>query len=178
MTKQPNEEYVDMEKEDMGKLTALRKELVQCRKDKEGYLLGWQRCQADAANVRTESDRREREYAIFATEDIIQELTGILTTFRHAFSGADEKNPYVKGFEHIYAQLLSLLERRGLAIIPAKKGGMFDASFHDAIDTVSTTKEKEDAMIMEVAEDGYMLHGKVIKPAKVKVGKYQKISNT
>ena len=45
--------------------------------------------------------------------------------------------------------------------------GVFDPMLHEAVDM----REGEDNKILEVAEKGYTLHGKVLKPAKVVVGR-------
>ena len=82
-----------------------------------------------------------------------------------------------KGIEYIYAQLLSAVERHGIKQINPL-GMPFDPREHDSIGTVglpaaSDTAQaggKEDT-VAEVVQKGYSLHGKVLRPAKVKVNK-------
>ncbi len=150
----------------------LRRDLAQCRKEKQEYLQGWQRCQADAVNFRQEEERRRKEYALFAAEGIIRDILNVLATFHHAFTGKDDKDPYTRGFRHIYAQLEAVLQRHGVEQIMTNEEP-FNALLHEAVENVPVEDAEQDNMVMEEVEKGYMLHGKVIKPAKVKVGQYK-----
>lgn len=156
------------------KISALKKDVAQYRKEKEEYLAGWQRCQADAINFRQEEERKRKDYIQFATQEIIQKLIHVLDAFDHAFNGKDNSDPYIRGFGHICAQLRSILEEQGLGLIEAT-GKPFDASLHEALENIPVENEKDDGIIIEEVEKGYVLHGKVIKPSKVKVGEYKNI---
>lgn len=155
------------------KISALKKDLAQCRKEKEEYLSGWQRCQADAINFRQEEERKRKDYIQFATQEIIKKLIPVLDAFSHAFGSKDTSDPYVRGFGHIYAQLRTTLEEHGLGLIEAT-GKPFDASLHEATENIPVEHKKDDSIVIEEVEKGYVLHGKVIKPSKVKVGEYKK----
>jgi len=50
------------------------------------------------------------------------------------------------------------------------EGKQFDPNFHEAVEQIEV-KSKESGIIIEVLEKGYMLDGKVIRPAKVKIVK-------
>lgn len=151
----------------------LKQKLAQCRKEKEEYLAGWQRCQADAINARQQEEMRRRDVVRFAAEDMVKSLIPILDAFRHALIGKDAHDPYVRGFGHIRNQLATSLKNYGLTVIE-ESGVAFDTLLHESVGTVSIMKEEEENRVMEIVEQGYMLHGKVIKPAKVKVGEYKK----
>jgi molecular chaperone GrpE len=62
-------------------------------------------------------------------------------------------------------QLKEVLKGEGLDEIVAD--GQFDPSLHEAVDTASG----KDGEIIKVAQRGYTLNGKVIRPAKVVVGR-------
>ncbi|TSC80187.1 MAG: molecular chaperone GrpE [Parcubacteria group bacterium Gr01-1014_29] len=158
------------------KISALKKDLAQCRKEKEEYLSGWQRCQADSINFRQEEERKRKDYIQFATQEIIQKLIPVLDAFEHAFSGKDKSDPYIRGFGHIYAQLRTILEEYGLELIEAT-GKPFDASCHEALENIPVENKNDDGIVIEEVEKGYILHGKVIKPSKVKVGEYKTTNN-
>ena len=145
--------------------------LEECRKEKNEYLLGWQRCKADATNIKQQYEARNLNMIQFAAENLILSLIPVLDTFDHALQGKDASDPYVQGFGYVQTQLLSILFRQGLAII-SDTGALFDVSRHEAVESVSVTEEKDSDKIIETIEKGYILHGKVIKPAKVKIGEY------
>lgn len=154
------------------KLDVLKTELALCRKEKEEYLFGWQRCQADAINTRKEEERNRRERMQFATRELLGELIDVIITFDHAFYGMDQENPYARGFRNIYMQLSALLSREGIEQIDAL-GQPFDTSQHEAMESVPVMKKEKDHMVVEEVEKGYTLHGRVIKPSKVKIGEYK-----
>ena len=52
------------------------------------------------------------------------------------------------------------------------KGETFSPHEHEAIGNKETEKEEEDHKILEVLQKGYKLNGRVIRPAKVKVGEF------
>lgn len=162
---------MDEEKKEKS-LETLEQELAEERTLKEEYLAGWQRCQADAANIRREHEKEQVELVQFASQRIMLELIDIVNIFHHAFSEKDENDPYTRGFRHIYNQLITLLQRHGVTTIEAQ-GQQFDSTLHEAIENISVSEKEKDTMVIEEMEKGYMLFGKVIKPAKVKVGEYK-----
>lgn len=164
------EEYVEGDESTIEK--TLRQKLVECRKDKQEYLLGWQRCKADAINIKQQQETMSRNIIQFATEDLILSLIPILDTFGHALQGKDALDPYVQGFGHVQTKLLSILSQQGLMAI-SDTGALFDVSRHEAVESVLVAQEKDNNKIIETVENGYMLQGKVIKPAKVKIGEYK-----
>jgi molecular chaperone GrpE len=58
-----------------------------------------------------------------------------------------------------------VLKTEGLAEIKAE--GEFDPSLHEAVDM----REGKDNQILEVIDAGYTIGGKVLRPARVVVGK-------
>ncbi|MEK7173716.1 MAG: nucleotide exchange factor GrpE [Patescibacteria group bacterium] len=153
------------------KLETLKNEIAVCKKEREEYLSGWQRCQADAVNAQNEEEKRQWEYAQFAAWDIFTELTRIAIIFDHAFKDGDEQNPYTRGFRNLYTQLMELLSKNGVEPIEAS-GKLFDASIHEAIESIPVDTRENDHRVMEEIEKGYMMRGRVLRPSKVKVGEY------
>ncbi len=167
-----NQEVQHVEEEKIDD-AVLREKLTQCMADKEEYLAGWQRCKADAINNKQREEEMQKNVVQFAVEDLIRSLLPILNTFDHALRGKTPDDPYVQGFSHIQTQLRNVLHAYGLRVISGI-GEMYDITRHEPMETVPVHSEDDDNKIMEVVENGYILHDKVIKPAKVKVGEYQK----
>lgn len=170
----PEAEEVYMDEDGRTNEHALRQKLAQCRKEKEEYLAGWQRCRADAINAKQQEEARRRDIVRYAAEDIIQSLIPVLDAFRHALNGKDASDPYVQGFGHIRNQLVANLKTYGLSVIE-DASIPFDTLLHESVGTIVAAKEEDDNRVLEIVENGYMLHGKVIKPAKVKVGEFKKV---
>ena len=66
----------------------------------------------------------------------------------------------------VYAQLVSLLESEGLKKIESK-GKKFDPYLHEVM--LKEKSEKDDGIILEELQKGYMLNDKVLRHTKVKV---------
>jgi molecular chaperone GrpE len=73
------------------------------------------------------------------------------------------------GVEYIHAQLLSVLESRGLLEIGIV-GEKVDPRNHIATEAIPVADGSKVDTVIEVVQKGYRLHSKVIRPAKVKVG--------
>jgi molecular chaperone GrpE len=153
----------------------LREKLKKAISEKQEYLDGWQRTKADFVNARKREDESRREMAKFATEDILMQITPVLDSFTMAFSNKEswekvDKNWRV-GVEYIYSQLKGVLEQNGFTEFDPT-GEKFDALRHHALETISVADESQDHRVINVIQKGYILNGKVIRPASVKIGEY------
>lgn len=153
-------------------LKKLREKLHTCEAEKKEYLDGWQRMRADFANARKEEELRRGELIKFASEGLVEDLLPVLDSFSMAFGNKEawEKVDanWRKGVEYIHAQMLSVLESRGLAEVGVV-GELVDPRLHVEIEQISGD-EAQSGKVVEVIQKGYRLHNKVIRPAKVKGG--------
>ena len=151
----------------------LREKLHTCENEKKEYLDGWQRMRADFANARKEEESRRGDMTKFASEGLVEDLLPILDSFSMAFGNKEawEKVDanWRTGVEYIHAQLLSVLESRGLLEIGII-GEKVDPRNHIATEAIPVDNESKANTVMDVVQKGYRLHSKVIRPAKVKVG--------
>jgi len=91
-----------------------------------------------------------------------------LTTERDKYLRlAAEYDNYRKGFELIYKQLLENLTKLGVERIDPV-GKSFDPHLHQAVDRAET-KDHADGAILQVFQPGYVFHGRVLRPAMVRV---------
>ncbi len=157
-------------------LKKLREKLRKCEGEKKEYLDGWQRMRADFANARKEDDNRRGEMTKFASEGLVEDLLPVLDSFGMAFANKEawEKVDanWRNGVEYIHAQILSVLESRGLAPL-GMVGEKLDPRNHIATEFVATEDTAKEDTISEVVQKGYRLHSKVIRPAKVKAYGHQ-----
>jgi molecular chaperone GrpE len=127
------------------------------------------RHQADFANYRKRADKENREASQRATAHVIEQLIPIVDGFEHALAAhreAEYEN-YRKGFELIYRQLLENLARLGAERVDPQ-GKAFDPHLHQAVDRAET-KNHPDGTVLEVYQPGYVHHGRVLRPAMVRV---------
>jgi molecular chaperone GrpE len=135
------------------------------------------RHQADFANYRKRAEKENTEAGRRATARVIEALIPVIDGFEHALAAhreAEYEN-YRKGFELIYKQLLDNLARLGVERIEPL-GKSFDPHLHQAMDRVETT-DQADGMILEVYQPGYVYHGRVLRPAMVRVAVHPKAAS-
>lgn len=72
------------------------------------------------------------------------------------------------GFELIYNKFIGILKQKGLEPMDCK-GKEFNTDYHEALTMIDNKKMK--GKVVDEIEKGYMLNGKVIRFAKVIVGK-------
>jgi len=131
----------------------------------EEYLNGWKRAAADLANYKKEELRRFEEFAKLANAALILNLLPTLDSFQRSAENSPIKN-----------QLEDILKKAGVEKIEVKVGDAFNPTIHEAVEAVEPAAPAENQSttfarlyIDEVTENGYNLHGKLLRPAKVKV---------
>jgi molecular chaperone GrpE len=127
------------------------------------------RRQADFDNYRKRIERERSEDSRRATARVIEGLIPVLDGFEHALAAHREAEyeSYRKGFELIYKQLMDNVAKLGAKRIDPL-GKTFDPHLHQAMDRAETT-EHADGTILTVFQPGYEFHGRVLRPALVRV---------
>lgn len=146
-----------------------QKKLEQCEKLRDEYLDGWKRAKADLINYKKDEMQRIGEFIKFGNQQMIEELVTVLDSFDLGIAALKGNDEAISGVHLIKNQLEDLLKRYGLERIEAKEGEVFDPSRYEAVEEEESEKPLN-SIIKEVGR-GYTLHGKVIRPAKVKVSK-------
>jgi len=144
-------------------------EMAKLTADLEDLRQGMLRSQADFANYRKRIEKERFEDSKRATARVIEGLIPVIDGFEHALAAhreADYEN-YRKGFELIYKQLLENITKLGAERLDPV-GKSFDPHLHQAVDRAETT-EHEDGTILQVFQPGYVFHGRVLRPAMVRV---------
>lgn len=150
----------------------LKKRLKECQKLKEEYLAGWQKARANLLNYKREEMERVGELLKYVVEPLILKILPILDNFEIAEKNLPEnlkKNENIKGLLQIRAQLKDFLRSQGVEEIKCL-GKKFDPEFQEVVDEVET-KDKDSGIVIEEVQKGYLLHSRVIRPAKVKIAK-------
>jgi molecular chaperone GrpE len=127
------------------------------------------RRQADFDNYRKRIERERSEDGRRATARVIEGLIPVLDGFENALAAHREAEyeSYRKGFELIYKQLMDNVAKLGAKRIDPL-GKTFDPHLHQAMDRTETT-EHADGTILAVFQPGYEFHGRVLRPALVRV---------
>jgi len=153
------------------KINKIKKELEKCKKEKEEYLDGWQRSQADFINYKKRANEDTQAFRKYANEDLILSVLPTLDNFEAALKdhgeGAEIKK-WKTGFEHIYNQLKKTLEIYGVEQLnPVDEN--FDPKIHESVEMIETEDKKLDHKISEVVMRGYKIGDKILRSPQVKI---------
>lgn len=147
----------------------LQDRVARLNAEKEELRQALVRRQADFENYRKRIEREHHEQTRRGVQQLLEHLLPVVDAFERAL--ASHKDPayeeYRKGLELIYKQLWETLARQGLERIDAE-GKQFDPNFHLAVERVETN-DHADGAVIQVMQPGYMFHGKVLRPASVRV---------
>lgn len=128
----------------------------------------WKRALADYQNLEKRYAKEKQEFLEFANSNLILKLLTALDNF-------EKVQGYLKddGLDLAIKELKKILIEEGLDEIEAQ-GKEFNPLEMEAIEAV----EGEEGKVVEVVTKGYRLKGKVLRPAKVKVGQVQKLAES
>ena len=152
------------------KLKNLEELREEAKKAKERYeqLL---RLSAEFDNFRKRREKEMQDFLKFGQEEFIVKFLPVLDEMEKVI---DEKNvtpkTLLKGLHLIQKNLFSVLTSEGLERQKVV-GEPFDPLCHEVVETVDSKKYKDNEIVEEL-RPGYLLRGKVIRPAMVKIAKH------
>ena len=124
-------------------------------------------------NFRKRSAKERIELQKSASKELIEDLLPILDDFERAIKAFEEHNlsdEAKKGIELIYNKLMNTLKKKGLEPMD-EIGKPFDTDYHEAITEIPAPNKDMKGKVVDVIQQGYLLNGKVLRYAKVVVGK-------
>ena len=130
--------------------------------EKDKYL----RLIAEFDNYKKRNLKERIELLKSAGEDIIVSILPVMDDFERAAKA----DALPEGILLIYNKFISILSQKGLKPMDAQ-GTDFDPDLHDALSNIPVQDEKMKNKVLEEIEKGYFLNDKVIRHAKVIVGK-------
>ena len=154
-------------------LETLKAQVEELKNENIGLKDQMARRQAEIENYRKRLVRDKEEAVQFANSKLIEDILPFLDNLDRALgaakSGGDVAN-LVQGIEMAQGQLMSNLDKNwGLKAIDSV-GQEFDPQVHEAcMVTVDNTLENE--TVLEDFLKGYKLHDRILRPAKVRIGK-------
>lgn len=168
-------EPVELSREQLQELVErLHQELTASRDRAEGYYRRLLRMEADFENYRRRTQAEKAELQLFAGQRIITSLLPVLDNLERALAAAKQTHDLealLQGLEMVYREFKELLHREGLQGMEVL-GQEFNPELHEALAQVPADEVgKTDNTIVEEYQKGYLLRGKVIRPARVAVAK-------
>jgi|GEM_PF-2586019 len=116
---------------------------------------------------------REREVADEKGRLILEllEVPDNLEMAIHAARQHQTDDQLLQGVEMVRDIFLRKLERLGLQAV-GQDGEAFDPHIHEAIEMREVDEESLDGMVVQVYQTGYRVNDRLIRPARVSVGRY------
>ncbi len=133
----------------------------------------YMRLVAEFENYKKRTVRERVELIQTAARDTIADLLPILDDFDRAKKLADDESSdesFSEGVELVYQKLHSTLRKRGLKAMESD-GEPFDAEYHEALTEMPAPSDDMKGKVVDTVEKGYFLKEKIIRHAKVVVGK-------
>ena len=169
--KKPDSQQSGKENMDKGKsFDATQDELVEFKQKVEEYLNNWKRERADFINYKKEEAERMVNLMKYGKEDIILEILPILDNIYLAEKSIPkhiEEDNWIKGFKMIQKQLEDFLKQKGIEEIETV-GKQFNP---ETMEAIQEEDGDEPGKVKEELQKGYIMDGKVLRPAKVRVTK-------
>lgn len=128
------------------------------------------RAQAEFDNYRKRQKREEQQRLDLANQRLVEQLLPVLDNFGRAMANPGESvQGLLSGIDMVHKQLLDALKQHGLeAVNPV--GQPFDPNQHEAV-AVAPDPDKPDNQVLDVFQEGYLLKGRLVRPAMVRVVK-------
>lgn len=149
------------------RLEEVKKQLTEVTEEKEEYLSKLKRLKADFVNYRNRAKKEKSQIETKTKTEIINSLLPVIDNFERALKSVGEDSEFLSGVKMIHKQLVEELKKEGLEIIETK-GEEFDPAYHEAVMQIES-EEYDSGYIVEEIQRGYIMNGKVVRPAMVKV---------
>lgn len=127
---------------------------------------------ADFDNAKKRMAREKLEIIMTSSKDVVKDLLPVLDDFERAMKAAESStDENVKaGIQLIHSKLQNMLATKGLKPMESI-GKEFDTEQHEAITEIPAPSPEMEGKVVDELEKGYLLNDKIIRFAKVIVGK-------
>lgn len=142
---------------------------IQLQEQKDKFL----RLYAEFDNYKKRTAKERLDLIKTAGQDVVIEMVSVIDDFERAekaMAESDDIQAAKDGFKLIQEKLFSKLKHKGLEPMDSLYKD-FDADLHEAITEIPAPNEELKGKVVDVIEKGYKLHDKIIRYAKVVVGK-------
>ncbi|MCB0618814.1 MAG: nucleotide exchange factor GrpE [Saprospiraceae bacterium] len=136
---------------------------------KDKYL----RLRAEFDNFKKRTIKERIDLMKMAAQDTLTALLPVLDDFDRAKKIADDPETtehFSEGVGLVYQKLYSVLKQRGLEPMDTD-GEAFDPELHEAVTEIPAPTKELQGKIIDTIEKGYKLNDRIIRHAKVVVGK-------
>jgi molecular chaperone GrpE len=155
-----------------GRTTAREEELMGINRELEKKAAEnydkYVRVAAEFDNYRKRSVREKADAIKYGNEDLLRDILPLVDNLDRAMdhaSNSDDFEAFRKGLNMLHEQLMCCLKKHGVEMIDTA-GKDFDPNVHEAMLQVDSDKHEARKIVSEF-ERGYLLNGRLLRPAKV-----------
>jgi molecular chaperone GrpE len=162
----------EIKKKEKKKADKKEEEIAKLSADVDHWKNEYYRAYADMQNLRKSLEKDHKNAMKYRIEGFIDNLLPVLDSFYMALNtkpNNKEVENYCVGFQYIYKNLMTVLEAEGVKEIEPKINDEFDPNVMDAMEVEETDGEPN--KIIRVVVKGYMIHDRLVRPARVIVSK-------
>lgn len=138
---------------------------------------------AEFENYKKRAIRERSDLLKFGFENAAREIVGVVDNFERALNHATHQNlskdsnkevgkevgGLIEGLKMVHSQLMAALAKQG--VLPLETvGKAFDPNFHEAVGQEQTGKESSLETVVREEQKGYLIHGRLLRPARVILG--------
>jgi molecular chaperone GrpE len=134
---------------------------------------------AELENYRKRAAREKADFIRYGNENLIKDILPLVDSMDRALQHADNygySDAFKKGLKLLQGQLQGCLEKYGVRQIECVNKA-FDPHIHEAVLQVDSGAHEKDRVVEEL-EKGYLLHERLLRPAKVSVSKGAKAEDS
>lgn len=148
-------------------------EIEELRTERDAYRDRFMRALAEAENARKRSDRDRREAEQYGGSRLSRDLLPVYDNLRRALDAATEEQrahaaALIEGVELTLRELQNVFAKHNVELIEPKVGDRFDPQQHQAM-FEAPVPDTRAGDIIQVAQAGFMLHDRLLRPAQVGV---------
>ncbi|MYF89505.1 MAG: nucleotide exchange factor GrpE [Boseongicola sp. SB0676_bin_33] len=168
-----DEELIDIASPDALEDPSDEEKLAALEAERDALKDKFMRALADAENARKRSDRDRREAERYGGSRLARDMLPVFDNMKRAVAAVpedarDANKALIEGVELTMRELLNVLAKHGVRVISPEVGDRFDPQLHEAMfeAPMPGTVAGE---IIQVEADGFILHDRLLRPAKVGV---------
>ena len=171
--KEQNEQPIDEIDDDPLADPAVTDEIARLNAERDEFRDKWMRALADAENSRKRADKDRRDAEQYGGSRLAHDLLPVHDALTRALDAAGEEQrsnaaALIEGVELTLRELENVFSKHGITLIRPAQGEKFDPTWHEAMfeAAVPGTRAGE---IIQVMDNGFRLHDRLLRPAKVGV---------
>lgn len=147
------------------------------QKEQEDFKRKFYYLAAEMDNMKKRFEREKQNLLKYGNEKLLNGLVEVVDNFDRTLQALEKEDDkkilnIVEGINMVKGQMTEVLKKNGLEEVEAE-GKIFDPNYHEAM-AQQPSEDKEDQEVVSVFQKGYVLNGRLLRPAKVVVAKNDK----